>query len=615
MKNNWKKTAAFIMSMMIAAGTAAVSTGAVVSTAPLTVYAEETVSFEPADWQELCDAFKNAEDGTVIKLAADITADRSSFSVPRDKTITFDLCGHTLDMKYNSASVYGVLNIEDSSEEKTGTMKAQGTTIVNASGGTLNINGGNYIGSTTDAAVFGFSGSVSCINFNDGIINTSGSNAFSLRNNTGDLNLNGGVINCTVNDSDPYTSSCVLTGRSYKGKITLNGTEMNTTYGCGIYNQGSNDVTIELIKGSITTGENGFAIYAKGETEVIVSGDPSMNTKMNIVSASFPELAPTYKAPGHIAYYVNSEGEMFSDKALTKAITEEETVIPQLTVTQQLISDGARMLLRIKVPREEGTSPDDYTASIDDRNTAIDWTDPDCGVIYITSAAKNMGDTRELSIMKGGSAIVEGQERSCSVSKYLYAVINSESYSAYHKAAMAMLRYGSAAQVYFGYNDRDLVNRWESGASLNTIADIPAADCRTFTAAELNSALGLGLSSYTGMNMNFTADNSFYMAFAVKAGADPAAAKEEIQAKLSSNSFAVSYSIENDGKYVIVKVADIPLLRLGETIFTAGDIEISAMQYIAKAEKLVETDKTLSDLCKSLYGLYTEAKKLPAAKN
>lgn len=252
MKNNWKKTAAFIMSMMIAAGTAAVSTGAVVSTAPLTVYAEETVSFEPADWQELCDAFKNAGDGTVIKLAADITADRSSFSVPRDKTITFDLCGHTLDMKYNSASVYGVLNIEDSSEEKTGTMKAQGTTIVNASGGTLNINGGNYIGSTTDAAVFGFSGSVSCINFNDGIINTSGSNAFSLRNNTGDLNLNGGVINCTVNDSDPYTSSCVLTGRSYKGKITLNGTEMNTTYGCGIYNQGSNDVTIELIKGSIT---------------------------------------------------------------------------------------------------------------------------------------------------------------------------------------------------------------------------------------------------------------------------------------------------------------------------------------------------------------------------
>ena len=618
MKNNWKRTAAFIMSMMIAAGTVTASTGIIMGAPVISASAEEEA--EPAEfkWTDLRTLIANAEEGETIALPCDIDADRS-FTIESGTNVILDLCGHTVDMKGCSIRVNGIFAITDSSSDKTGTVKTSSGSVVNVNGGgTFNINGGNYYGANHDNAVFGFDGSSSVtrtLNFNDGIINTSGSNAFSLRNNTGDLNLNGGVVNCTTGSTDPYVSSCVLTGSGYKGKITLNGSELNTTNGSGIYNQGSNDVTIELIKGSITTGENGFAVYAKGETEVIVSGDPSMNTKMNIVSASFPELAPTYKAPGHIAYYVNSEGEMFSDKALTKAITEEETVIPQLAVTQQLISDGARMLLRIKVPREEGTSPDDYTASIDDRNTAIDWTDPDCGVIYITSAAKNMGDTRELSIMKGGSAIVEGQERSCSVSKYLYAVINSESYSAYHKAAMAMLRYGSAAQVYFGYNDRDLVNRWESGASLNTIADIPEADCRTFTAAELNSALGLGLSSYAGMNMNFTADNSFYMAFAVKAGADTAAAKEEIQAKLSSNSFAVSYTIENDGKYVIVKVADIPLLRLGETIFTAGDIEISAMQYIAKAEKLVENDKTLSDLCKSLYGLYTEAKKLPAAKN
>ena len=39
------------------------------------------------------------------------------------------------------------------------------------------------------------------------------------------------------------------------------------------------------------------------------------------------------------------------------------------------------------------------------------------------------------------------------------------------------------------------------------------------------------------------------------------------------------------------------------------------MQYLAKAEKLSENDKPLSDLCKSLYGLYLEAKKLPTAKN
>lgn len=610
MKNSWRKTASFAMSVMIAAGTVAASTGAVISAPAITSYADAD---EEYNWDILCEALTTAEDGAVVPLRYDITA-TGSLNIPAGRNVVLDLCGNTINASGRTINVSGTFTIVDSSEDKTGTIKTQRATIINVSGGTLNINGGNYTGSTGDHAVFGFNGSNSVINFNDGVINTSGSNAFSLRNNSGDLNLNGGVINCTSSDQDPYTSSCVLTGVTYKGKITLNGTECNTISGSGIYNQGSSNVTIELIKGSITTGENGFAIYAKGETEVIISGDPVMNTKMNIVRGMFPRIEPTYEKPGRIAYYENSEGEKFYDRSLTEPVTGD-TEIPQLRITQQLTSDGTRMILRVRIPREEGTTANDYTALINNESTAIDWTNPDCGVITVSSSAKNMGDSSDLLIKKGDDDLLTGERRICSVSKYLYAVINNDEYGVYRGTARAMLRYGAAAQVYFGYNDDSLVNKWDTEASLKTVDSIPAVDCKTFTAKELNTALGLEFSSYRGMNMNFTADNSFFMAFSVKNGADAVTAKEEIEAKLSSNNFKVEYTVQDDGKYILVKVADIPLLKLSDTIFTAGGIDISAMQYLAKAESLGDTDKTLRDLCKSLYGFYTEAKKFYATGN
>ena len=604
MKNSWKRTAAFAVSLMMAAGTVAASTGAVISIPAITAYAEEEAEF---NWNTLCKELSAAEDGAVVSLVHDITA-TGGLTIPAGKNVVLDLSGNTLNANGRTIGVSGTLTIIDSSEAKTGKIQTQGATIINVSGGTLNINGGTYNGSTRDQAVFGFNGSISVINFNDGEINTSGSNAFSLRGNTGDLNLNGGVINCTSGSTYPYTSSCVLTGSGYKGKITLNGTECNTDNGSGIYNQGSNNVTIELIKGSITTGENGYAIYAKGATEVIVSGDPVLNTKMNVITASFPAIAPTYEAPGRIAYYMNSNGEKFSDKNLTQPLTGD-TAIPQLRITQQLTSDGTRMILRLRIPREEGTTANDYTALINDESTAIDWTNPDCGVINITSPAKNMGDSSDLQIKKGDKQLLTGEDRLCSVSKYLYAVIDNDEYSVYRSTARAMLRYGAAAQVYFGYKDDSLVNMGDTEASLKTVDSIPAVDCKTFTAKELNDALSLEFSSYKGMNMNFAADNSFYMAFAVKNGADAVTAMEEIEAKLSSNDFTAAYTAENDGRYIMVKVADIPLLKLNDTIFTAGGINISAMQYLAKAEGLGDSDKALRDLCKSLYGFYIEAKK------
>ena len=119
---------------------------------------------ESSAWQSLQEALQQAEDGSVITLAEDVTAsaDDSAISIEAGRCVTLDLNGHTLDRGLEQLTAYGyvlkvqegaILTIRDSGEGEgiiTGGYHGTGGGIVNR--GTLIMEGGCVTGNTAQDA-------------------------------------------------------------------------------------------------------------------------------------------------------------------------------------------------------------------------------------------------------------------------------------------------------------------------------------------------------------------------------------------------------------------------------------------------------------------------------
>lgn len=113
-----------------------------------------------SSWQNLQEALRQAEDGSVIILDGDVTAsaDNSAISIEAGRCVTLDLNGHTLDRSLEQLTAYGyvlkvqegaILIIRDSGKGEgviTGGYHGTGGGIVNH--GTLIMEGGCVTGNT-----------------------------------------------------------------------------------------------------------------------------------------------------------------------------------------------------------------------------------------------------------------------------------------------------------------------------------------------------------------------------------------------------------------------------------------------------------------------------------
>ena len=246
---------------------------------------------EITDWDGLKKAFENAPSGATIKLTRNITARPDNTALLVSGTVTLDLNGCTLDRHRNTPIMHGSailvtehgnLTIEDSSEDKTGTITGGyceiGGGIWNE--GTLTINGGTITGNrATNSNLAGAGAGI----YNSGTLTMRGG---TISNNT--ANWGGGIYNSET--ANMTLSGVTITGNHVYpnagggicnyGKATLSGctvsgnTAGNSTTNCfggGIYNTGStlslSDSTIE----NNTSTYQGGGIYALNGT-VLING-------------------------------------------------------------------------------------------------------------------------------------------------------------------------------------------------------------------------------------------------------------------------------------------------------------------------------------------------------
>ena len=269
------------------------------------VYAAE-VNSTPYD--TLSEAITAAADGATIKVLNDCTADTAC--VIANKTLTIDLNGKTV--KANDAAAAtdgngvfwvqagGVLTLEDSSEEKTGTVDGNGGNdykmAIWADGGKVVINAGNYV------------------NENDG---THTQYDLIYAKNGGEIVINGGTFKCdtprwTLNSHNTKTGTFVVTGgKFYQYNPTDFDTDEAVTTWCDAKYRAEADGDWYVIKeGYIVTTEpeaSAVTVTADTETEALAQVDFSVTTPEGVDATAYKnyfKLVATETAEGSKTWIV-----------------------------------------------------------------------------------------------------------------------------------------------------------------------------------------------------------------------------------------------------------------------------------------------------------------------
>ena len=199
----------------------------------------------------------------------------------------------------------------------------------------------------------------------------------------------------------------------------------------------------------------------------------------------------------------------------------------------------------------------------------------------------------------------------------LKQILDTPSLSNYHPVAGSMLRYGAAAQVFFGYNTDNLANEGIGNEysldSLESI-EIPGAP---LDADAINNCLADGGSDlkYAGINMTFEYNFKFMMALAMPERRTWEDYENDSDfSSIISSHIKISSSIaepDETQKYIIINtgVNTIPLLTMDTTVFEFGSNKLSVLQYLYQATNSSQANVTpeFKTLCKALYEYYNAA--------
>ena len=283
-------------------------------------------------------------------------------------------------------------------------------------------------------------------------------------------------------------------------------------------------------------------------------------------------------------------------------LTDVSDVMPDISCQMEVIADSSRIKTRLYIPDVDGG-----TVTVDGKTLGADDMEDGKYICEITSAAKDMDAEHTITVERNGKAIYT---RSISAADYLKLVIEDDSCSSCHSTAKAMLCYGAAAQKYLKGADDGLVNDGVDGAGFDILDNVapennaPSKEqiCSAVSAAGLDAYV-----SYYGMNMSFTADTSLLVAFRLNEGTDADTAKSALLGALTvKDGFTVTAYPDGSGRYVILKVENIPIKKLCDTAVSIGDVDIKGSDVIAKMV-YQSKDPDCVRLYKALYNYYTEA--------
>ncbi|MBQ5311640.1 MAG: hypothetical protein ILP19_06325, partial [Oscillospiraceae bacterium] len=297
----------------------------------------------------------------------------------------------------------------------------------------------------------------------------------------------------------------------------------------------------------------------------------------------------------------SQNGRYTAEAEFMGAVLTDEKAIPVEVVTEmQMTADSSKVMLDLYITLPENS--EGLTVTVDG-----DEVKPENGVCTadIRAAAKDMGKKHTITVTQDGETVFE---KTVSAADYLKALLEDESYSELHPTVKAMLCYFAAAQNYFGTGETDgFVNEGTEGAGFDTLGGVTIAHTAP-EKADIDAALArAGLDvymEYNSMNMSFTADTSLLIAFRLN---DPAKADEAMEA-LGDKVYGTGIEIYTDGtgKFIILKVPNIPIKKLGDTAVTIGDLDIAGTALLDKVINGNYSEKTTL-LCKGLYAYYLAA--------
>lgn len=304
--------------------------------------------------------------------------------------------------------------------------------------------------------------------------------------------------------------------------------------------------------------------------------------------------------------------------------------------TMELSADGSRFTIKGYVPLTTKRTVEKYNVTLGSTTPTLTATGSGSqGTFTAACSAKEMADVKPIVICVNG---IEGfRSDSFSVAKYLKQdeIINNATYGT---AAKSMLRYGAAAQTYFGYKTDNLANIDDvtgiqiASYELTSLSSITPVCSNPFTKPQMSEVVGItfGLDSYfreySAINMTFTADTTLMLAFRYADNVTEQQAKDTANSLLRENFTNASVlqtgcgvtaedvTVDTDltGNYAVLRVKNVPLMKLDTPIFEIGDVKVCATQYLAQVGNSTSTKVSddLRNLCKALYKFYDDASKV-----
>lgn len=244
-------------------------------------------------------------------------------------------------------------------------------------------------------------------------------------------------------------------------------------------------------------------------------------------------------------------------------------------------------------------SPGDYIFQVD--GSAVEAATNGSYIIY--ENAMNTTKQHKLEVIKDGETVAQ---KETSVAQYLSLLMQYSEFADYQPLALSMLKYGAAAQKYFGVDTQNIaVGEYDLNFDNLTITESP------FNKAELNDLLEMTEApvSYYGMNLSLLSETTFRLFFRIESGYSVT----DVNSFLTNAKFnGTTAEIKKNGNNYIELSMSVPASALTDyyelksDVFTFGSF--SPVQYLAAAQS--DGDANLVTLSKALYSYATEAKKM-----
>ena len=361
-------------------------------------------------------------------------------------------------------------------------------------------------------------------------------------------------------------------------------------------------VTVNKATPSVTPPTANSLIYNGTAQELVTAGSTNMGTLLySLDGTNYSSEIPTGTAKGDYTVYYKVAGTDNWDEVTGQV----NVTISSYTPLLQMTADSSKMFLNVYVPYVGSSAPTVTYGGDVQSLTSQTINNKQYGVFTISCAAKNIVDSKTLVVTDGNNQLYSGN---ISAAGYLKSINSGNYEQKYKTVAIAMLRYGSAAQKVLNYKPTDLANDGVDAAALNTLNSV-TMPAQTYTADQISGAFStLVNSEYYGMNMTYTYDTTLLIAFKIKSGVDENEAKSELVELF--NCSADNVVKDTTGKYWVVKVQNIRIGDLANTQFTVGNVKILATDYLSRIVADSSKSNDLKNLCKALYAYHTAAKAL-----